>query len=203
MGNPVNKKLSIAAKSAVTLVGGLLLAVSPAHAFKKRVTWTDGSGVSQTATFDFSVVSGALNDLSVKTALINQPWSDDSSIAAQFAAAVGGDLGLFSHPGDANTGPVFYALQSLNQNGNGLIDIDGAIFFPDGTTYQNSYFLVGVDPSQTVLNFAQISSVAIPEIDGAKLPVALFIVLAFALWMQRRSAAAQSEQELGLVGFAA
>lgn len=202
MGNPVNKKLSIAAKSAVTLVGGLLLAVSPAHAFKKRVTWTDGSGVSQTATFDFSVVSGALNDQSVQTALINQPWSDDSSIAAQFAAAVGGDLGLFSHPGDGNTGPVFYALQSLNQSGNGLIDIDGA-FFSDGTTYQNSYFLVGVDPSQTVLNFAQVSSVAIPEIDGAKLPVALFIVLAFALWMQRRRAAAQGEQELELVGFAA
>lgn len=202
MGNPVNKKLSIAAKSAVTLVGGLLLAVSPAHAFKKRVTWTDGSGVSQTATFDFSVVNGALNDQAVQTALINQPWSDDSSIAAQFAAAVGGDLGLFSHPGDANTGPVFYALQSLSQNGNGLIDIDGA-FFSDGTTYQNSYFLVGVDPSQTVLNFAQVSSVAIPEIDGAKLPVALFIVLAFALWMQRRRAAAQGEQELELVGFAA
>lgn len=202
MGNPVNKKLSIAAKSAVTLVGGLLLAVSPAHAFKKRVTWTDGSGVSQTATFDFSVVNGALNDQAVQTALINQPWSDDSSIAAQFAAAVGGDLGLFSHPGDASTGPVFYALQSLNQNGNGLIDIDGA-FFSDGTTYQNSYFLVGVDPSQTVLNFAQVSSVAIPEIDGAKLPVALFIVLAFALWMQRRRAAAQGEQELELVGFAA
>ncbi|MBF9149676.1 hypothetical protein [Novosphingobium jiangmenense] len=201
----MNKKLSIAAKSAVTLVGGLLLAMSPAHAVVRTVTWTDGSGVSQTATFDFNVVQGALNDASVQTALIGQPWSEDGSIAAQFAAALGNDLGIFPHPGEGgsvSTGPVFYALQSLNQNGGGLIDIDGA-FFSGDSTYQNSYFLVGVDPSQTILNFATASSVAIPEIDGAKLPVALFIVLAFALWMQRRRAAARTDGELDLVGAAA
>lgn len=202
MGNPVNKKLSMAAKSAVTLVGGLLLAMSPAHAVVRTVTWTDGSGVSQTATFDFTVVQGALNDASVQTALIGQPWSDDTSIAAQFAAALGNDLGLFTHPGDVSTGPVFYALQSLNQNGGGLVDIDGA-FFSGDSAYQNSYFLVGVDPSQTILNFALASSVAVPEIDGAKLPVALFIVLAFALWMQRRRALSQTSEEHDLGGAAA
>lgn len=202
MGNPVNKKLSIAAKSAVTLVGGLLLAMSPAHAVVKTVTWTDANGASQTATYDFSVVTGALNDASVQTALVGQPWSEDSSIAAQFAAALGGDLGFFSHPGGISSGPVFYALQSLNQDGGGLVDIDGA-FFADGSAYQSSYFLVGVDPSVTVLNFATASSVVIPEIDGAKLPVALFVMLSFALWMQRRRAAMRDARELELVEAAA
>jgi hypothetical protein len=164
----------------------MVMLACPSHANAQTATWT---GTVNGTTYNFSTITGTYADNA--SLLQSQVWWGNGDLknldtANQFMNAVGFNLGTpnfgryspflaFKDSSPGNYINVVYSDTESQIPEFGLLSVDA--YNPVSAPYDYPY---------TYIVANAVNSVAVPEIDASKLPIAGFVFGTFMLWMFAR-----------------